>query len=363
VGFIAHSLYDHSVGWLSRWLFKHLDRQALNTSIYLVNTEPTDPFFHQWFGSHVHQVRGCTNDIAATAAQISADQIDILIDLEGQTLDHACSILALKPAPIQATWLGWDATGIPGVDYFLADPYVLPQEAQSHYTEKIWRLPQTYISVEGFEVGLPNLRRDTLNIPSDAMVYLTCQASCKRHPENIRWQMQILRQVPNSYLLIKGQSHTQILQDLFCEIADSEGVPLDRLRFLPQAPSELVHRANLQIADVVLDTFPYNGATTTLETLWMGIPVVTRVGGQFTARYGYTLLTNAGLSEGIAWSDQEYIDWGIRYGIDPNLRLQVTHKLRQFRHSAPLWDAQKFTREMENALQQMWQIYLTSAAF
>jgi predicted O-linked N-acetylglucosamine transferase (SPINDLY family) len=362
VGFIAHSLYEHSVGWLSRWLFKHFDRQAFNTFIYLVNTQPTDSFFQQWFSPYVSEVRSCSDDIAATVSQIVSDQVDILIDLEGQTQDYACSILALKPAPIQATWLGWDATGLPSVDYFIADPYVLPEDAQNHYTEKIWRLPQTYIAVEGFETGVPDLRRDDLNIPIDAIIYLTCQASCKRHPDSIRWQMQILKQVPGSYLLVKGQSHTSILQDLFCEIAESEGVAPDRLRFLPQAPNELIHRANLQIADVVLDTFPYNGATTTLETLWMGIPTVTCVGGQFTARYGYTLLTNAGLTEGIAWSDQEYVDWGIRYGTDPNLRLQVAHKLRQSRHNAPLWDAKKFVREMENACRQMWQIYTTTVA-
>ena len=112
------------------------------------------------------------------------------------------------------------------------------------------------------------------------------------------------------------------------------------------------------IADVVLDTYPYNGATTTLETLWMAIPMVTKVGQQFASRNSYTMMVNAGLTEGIAWSDEEYLDWGIRLGRDENLRKQISWKLRQSRRTAPLWNAKQFTRDMENAYRQMWQIYI-----
>jgi len=107
----------------------------------------------------------------------------------------------------------------------------------------------------------------------------------------------------------------------------------------------------------VLDTYPYNGATTTLETLWMGIPLVTRVGEQFAARNSYTMMMNAGITEGIAWTDQEYLEWGIRLGKDPGLRQQIAGKLRQSRQTAPLWNGKQFTREMEKAYEQMWAIY------
>jgi predicted O-linked N-acetylglucosamine transferase (SPINDLY family) len=113
----------------------------------------------------------------------------------------------------------------------------------------------------------------------------------------------------------------------------------------------------LTIAVVVLDTFPYNGATTTLETLWMGIPLVTRVGEQFAARNSYTMMMNAGITEGIAWTDEEYLDWGIRLGSDAQLRQQVIWKLRQSRYTSPLWNGKQFTREMENAYEQMWKIH------
>lgn len=140
-------------------------------------------------------------------------------------------------------------------------------------------------------------------------------------------------------------------------MASEVGVEFDRLRFLERDRDEYTHRANLAIADVVLDTFPYNGATTTLETLWMGIPIVTQVGQQFAARNSYTFMINAGITEGIAWSQQEYIDWGIKLGLDRELRWQVKGKLHTGRTSAPVWNAKQFTLDMEQAYREMWAHY------
>jgi len=107
--------------------------------------------------------------------------------------------------------------------------------------------------------------------------------------------------------------------------------------------------------------FPYNGATTTLETLWMGIPLVTRVGQQFAARNSYAFMMNIGVTEGIAWTDEEYIEWGVRLGKDEALRQQVAWKLKASRQTSPLWNAKQFTRDMEAAFQQMWQRYVEGA--
>ena len=132
----------------------------------------------------------------------------------------------------------------------------------------------------------------------------------------------------------------------------------DRLRFLNPIADEITNRANLAIADVVLDTFPYNGTINALETLWMGIPLVTQVGQQFAARNSYTLMLNAGIDKGIAWNEQEYIDWGVKFGLDRKLRLQVRERLRLGRKTAPVWNARQFTIDMENAYQQMWTKHL-----
>ncbi len=360
IGYLSYCLRSHSVGWLARWVFQYHNRDKFQIYAYLMAKENNDEPLQNWYVSQVYKAYKSTNS-EEVSEQIYQDEIDILIDLDSITIDGSCEIIKLKPAPIQVTWLGWDASGIPTVDYFIADPYVLPESAQEYYSEKIWRLPQTYVAVDGFEVGVPSLRRDQLDIEIDAVVYLSAQKGYKRHLDTVRLQMKIIKEVPNSYFLIKGTSDIEAVKASFTGIAEEEGVDSDRLRFLPSTPTEAIHRANLGIADVVLDTYPYNGATTTLETLWMCIPLVTRVGEQFAARNSYTMMMNAGITEGIAWSDEEYIEWGVRLGKDAALRQQISWRLRQSRQTAPLWNAQQFTREMEKAYEQMWVRYLEGA--
>jgi predicted O-linked N-acetylglucosamine transferase (SPINDLY family) len=357
IAYIGMSFKSHSVGWLMRWLIDRHDRQSFEVFLYCLNTTTNDPFNHQWFRDKVNVASYLHSPPGKIAAQIKADEIDILIDVDSLTYDITCLVMAHKPAPVQVSWLGWDASGIPAVDYFIADNYVLPDDAQDYYQEKIWRLPQTYLAVDGFEVGIPTLRREDLDIPDDAIVYLSAQSGYKRHPDCIRAQMEIIKAVPNSYFLIKGKSDAKTIQNLFVKLAAEVGIGFDRLRFLERDRDEYTHRANLAIADVVLDTFPYNGATTTLETLWMGIPIVTQVGQQFAARNSYTFMINAGITEGIAWNQQEYIDWGIKLGLDRELRWQVKGKLHAGRTSAPVWNAKQFTLDMEQAYREMWAQY------
>ncbi|MGQ9869350.1 O-linked N-acetylglucosamine transferase, SPINDLY family protein [Leptodesmis sp.] len=358
VGYVSHCMLQHSVGWLARWLLQHHDRDQVELHGYFIINRPGD-YLNDWYLSQMeHTCRmgiDCLDNPHDLADRIYADDLDILIDLDSLTLDVTCEIMALKPAPVQATWLGWDAAGISTIDYFIADPYVLPDWAQEYYPETIWRLPNTYIAVDGFEVEVPTLRRDDLGVPADAIVYLSSQSGRKRHRDTVRLQMQILKQVPNSYFFIKGFADEKSIQEFFTHIAEEEGVNPDRLRFLPNTAREAEHRANLAIADVVLDTYPYNGATTTLETLWMGIPLVTRVGEQFAARNSYTMLMNVGVKAGIAWTDAEYVEWGVRLGTDATLRQQIHWQLLQSRRTAPLWNAKQFTREMEQAYKEMCQ--------
>jgi predicted O-linked N-acetylglucosamine transferase (SPINDLY family) len=357
IGYLASTLREHSVGWLSRWLFHHHDRESFQVFAYCVNQSHTNIFNHKWFRDKADVSYYFNTNNQEIVAQIKADEIDILIDLDSLTFDVSCMVMAYKPAPVQVTWLGLDASGLPAIDYFIADPYVLPDDAQDYYQEQIWRLPQTYLAVDGFEVGIPTLNRQDLDIPDDAVVYFSSQGGYKRHPDNIRCQIKIIKAVPNSYLLIKGKSDPEMIHDLFGKICEKEGISLDRLRFLDGVPDEYTHRANLAIADVVLDTFPYNGATTTLETLWMGIPMVTQVGQQFAARNSYTFMLNAGIEEGIAWSQEEYIEWGIKLGLDRDLRDKIAGKLRSGRTTAPVWNAKQFTLDMEQAYREMWAIY------
>ena len=362
IGYISHCMVSHSVGWLARWLIRHHDRQKFELYGYFqVYRQYPDPL-QAWYEQQMdHVYRGGLDSSGKEhemADRIYADQIDILVDLDSITLDNTCGVMALKPAPVQVTWLGSDASGIPAIDYFIADPYVLPDHAEEYYAEKIWRLPETYIAVDGFEVDVPSLRRDQLDIPADAIVFLSAQRGYKRHIDTMRLQMQILKSVPNSYFLIKGLGDQDSIRSLFEQTAKLEGVDPKCLRFLDITETEAIHRANLGLADIVLDTYPYNGATTTLEALWMGVPLVTRVGEQFSARNSYGMMVNAGISEGIAWTDAEYVEWGIKLGKDAQLRQDISIKLKASRQTAPLWNGKKFTLEMEKAYEQMWQDFI-----
>lgn len=361
IGYVSECFISHSVGYLAWWLLKCHNRQEFDIHLYSLRERIYDPqqqAYKNEFGDHFHQL--CP-PIVTIADKIHQDEIDILVDLDSLTSYSNCVILALKPAPIQVSWLGYDATGFPTVDYFIADNYVLPASAQNDYTEKIWRLPQNYIGIDGFTVGTPTISRESLDIPNDGIIYFSSQTGLKRNPDNIRLQMQIIKQVPNSYFLLKSyRSNHEDLQNFIAPLAEAEGLDLKCFRFLPTAPTDMEHRANLAIADIVLDTYPYNGATTTLETLWMGVPIVTRVGEQFAARNSYTMMMNVGVTEGIAWSDEEYVEWGVKLGKDEKLRQEIVWKLRKSRQTSPLWNGKKFAREMENAYLQMWQRYIDS---
>ncbi|TVU53834.1 MAG: O-linked N-acetylglucosamine transferase, SPINDLY family protein [Arthrospira sp. PLM2.Bin9] len=358
IGYISYCFRRHSVGWISRWLFQHHDRDKFEIYAYMIGAENRQDALQNWYTEQANKSYRYGMVSTEVAEQISEDQIDILIDLDSLTLTNTCSVMALKPAPVQVTWLGWDASAIPTVDYFIADPYVLPENAQDYYSETIWRLPQTYVAVDGFQVGIPSLRREDINIPENAIVYFTAQRGPKYNPELAKLQMQILKQVPNSYLVIKGFGEQESINRLFLDLAEEQEVSRDQFRFIGAVALEETHRANLAIADVVLDSYPYNGATTTMETLWMGIPLVTRVGEQFAARNSYTMMMNAGITEGIAWTDEEYVEWGVRLGTDERLRQDISWQLHKSKRTAPLWNGKQFTRDMEKAYQEMWQRYI-----
>jgi predicted O-linked N-acetylglucosamine transferase (SPINDLY family) len=360
VGYLCRYFYRHSVGWLARWLLKNHDPAQTEIYIYVINPQANPDYVQQQYCQLSPHVRGCPLDAIGIATQIQQDDIDILVELDSLTCQVTCEVMALKPAPIQVSWLGWDAMGMRSIDYFIADPYVLPESAQADYPERIIRLPETYIAVEGFEIGLPTLHRSQFDLPADAVLFMTAQRGYKRHPAMMQLQLQILQQVPNSYLLIKGLADQAVIQTTFGDLATAMNVTHDRLIFLPLVDSEEVHRANLAIADVILDTYPYNGATTTLEALWMERPLVTRVGEQFAARNSYTMLKNVGVEAGIAWTDAEYVEWGVRLGTDAALRQQISWQLRQAKRTAPLWNAAQFARNMETAYREMWRKFQRS---
>ncbi len=360
IGYIGHTFYQHSMGWLGRWLYHYHDKQNFQLYFYSVN-HTEDDLTRNWIYPNAHQFYKLGQNSQAIAEQIRKDHIHILVDLDSLTYNVTAQVLALKPAPIQVNWIGFDASGLPAIDYFIVDSHIVSETAQQDYREQLWFLPKTCIAVDNFEIGETTLSREQLGIPEDSLIYINFQNKIKINPEILRLQLQIIKAVPNSFLLVKGDNINQNFQQLIQQLCQEIDLTPQRIYLLPKE-SELNHRGNLSIVDIALDTYPYSGATTTLETLWMEIPLVTKVGQQFAARNSYAFLQQLGIQEGIAWSDREYLEWGIRLGTDNKLRKQVKEKLARAKRNSPLWQAEQFTREMEKAYLQMWQEYLKKQA-
>jgi len=358
IGYITNYFCKHSVGWLVRWTLKHHDLNRFDIYTYST-TKRKDSVYNSLFQQYGDRMRCIGGKQKQIMDKIQDDEIDILVDLGSLTEHTNCLVMAVKPAPVQITWLGLDASQIPTIDYYIGDSYSFPDEAQSYYSERLIKMPNCFIAVDGFETGRSSLSRQSLGIPDDAIVYFSGQTGPKRHPDNVKLQVQILSQVPNSYFLVKfRRMDEEIALKNFIQLADKLGVESDRIKVISLAATSEIHRANLKIADIILDTYPYNGATTTLEALWCEVPLVTRVGQQFAARNSYSMLMNAGVTEGIAWTDEEYVAWGVRLGLNRDLRDRVRWKLRQSKRTSPLWDARQFTRDLEAVYQQIWERYL-----
>ncbi|MDR7991965.1 glycosyltransferase [Thermosynechococcus sp. TG252] len=359
VGFIGTCFHEHPAGHQVRAFIRLYDRQQFEFYGYnpWFRTSKEDQL-SRWFQASFDYFRSCDTKVNEIAQQIYDDKIDLLIDLDSCTSDLTYQVLTLKPAPVQATWVGFDAIGLPTVDYFIVDPYILPEGAQAWYTETLWRLPDCYLSLDGYEVANKTGIRDQLGLSADTVIFLCAQRASKIQPEMLKLLFAIVEAVPNAVLIVKYHASSSIFEEWCRSVAEAAGFDLSKLYFLTSNLPE-IHRANLYDVDVVLDTYPYAGGAMSLEALWLEVPIVTKVGQQFVARHTYTFLKNVGVEEGIAFNDEEYVNWGIRFGTEPALRQQVSWKLRQAKRYAPLWNPQRFSREMEQALTAMVNRYRT----
>ena len=360
VGFLGVCFKTHPAGNQIRSFIRLRNRDNFTLHAYSIEyrKEASDNM-REWFKAAFDHFRSLTEpDAEKIASVIHDDDLDILIDLDSCTIDMSWMALHLKPAPVQATWVGFDASGIPTVDYFIVDPYILPEGAQAWYTETLWRLPDCYLSLDGYEVANKAGIREQLGLSADTVVFMCAQRTSKIQPEILKLQFAIVEAVPNAVLLIKYHHSSKIFEEWCRSFAEVNQFDVSKLYFLTSNPPE-IHRANYYDVDVVLDTYPYTGGAMSLEALWMEVPIVTKVGQQFVARHTYTFLKNVGVEEGIAWTDEEYVNWGIRFGTEPDLRQRVSWKLRQAKRSAPLWNPQRFSREMEKALSAMVHRYRT----
>jgi protein O-GlcNAc transferase len=357
VGFLGSCFQRHSVGFLSEATLRNLSRSVLDICYYYYQGWKTeeiascDNMYRKFRSQESLYFRFFSEGVSApqVAAQAREDRIDIMVFMDSITSHDANIVAALRAAPVQIGWLGGDAVGLPEFDYFFADPYILPENAQADYHEEIIRLP-SYCAVDYLDV----ISADEVNFktklrigPTD-VVFLTAANAYKRTDECISAHLQILKAVPNGILIVKGLGEIATVIRRYQEKSKELGV-LDRVRFLAKAGSVEEHRGQLGCVDLILDTFPYTGATHTMEALYMGVPVLTLVGRHYYGRMSYSLLKNIGLEECITWSVEEFIQRGIQLGNDPERINRIKKQIKDSRRWSIIWDPREHARSMEAA--------------
>jgi predicted O-linked N-acetylglucosamine transferase (SPINDLY family) len=282
--------------------------------------------------------------------------IDIAIDLMGHTQDGRPGIFAHYAAPIQINYLGYPGTlGASYMHYIIADQTVIPEANRDFYTEKIMYLPNCYQANDGKRaISSKAIMRSEVGLPDTSFVFCCFNQNYKITPQVFESWMQILRKVEGSVLWLLEDSATAIAN--LKKEAQARGVTPERIVFAKRM-SLPVHLARHHLADLFLDTLPYNAHTTASDALWAGLPVLTCIGETFPGRVAASLLKAVGLPELITNSQEEYIDLAINLANDPQRLRTIRNKLSKNRLTTPLFDSTLFTKHIEAGFQKAYDRY------
>ena len=327
VGYISPDVRFHVVAFFSAHFFKSFDRTRFEVFVY-ANNQPDK--VTEEFKANVNGFRDILDKPAReVAAKIFRDEIDILVDLAGHTANNSLEVLAYKPAPIQLSGIGYfDSTGLDAVDYFIADKFTDPEGLnEKFFTEKILRLQHSHFCYTWHDFPFM-----TTPAPVGKKGYVTFgsfNGFAKVTDDMLKLWAKILDAVPNSRLLLKSRTfRPNCGLELVKQRMIDAGLDVERVDF---EPDEIDYVRKYEQVDIALDTFPYPGGGTTCDALYMGVPVITLVGERHNSRFGYSLLTNAGLGELCAFTPDEYVQKAVELANDlPRLReyhLTIRRKL------------------------------------
>ncbi|MBI5007566.1 MAG: tetratricopeptide repeat protein [Nitrosomonadales bacterium] len=358
IGFVSGDFRNHPVGYFLENLLRHLDRTAFELIAYPTDpwtdelTARIKPYFSAW-----KPLVGLSDEAAARL--MHGDGVHVLIDLSGHSRYNRLPVFAWKPAPVQVAWLGYFATtGVAAVDYLIADPVTLPESEERNFTEKIWRLPETRLCFTPPDVGV-----EVSPLPALANGHVTFACFnnlAKMNDDVVALWSRVLTAVPDSRLFLKsrqlGEDSVRLrTMDRFAV----HGIPAERL-ILEGAESRAKYFEAYHRVDIALDPFPYPGGTTTVESLWMGVPVLNLSGESFLFRQGAGFLSNAGLPEWVANSQEEYVAWAVSYAADRQGLATLRSGLRQRLERSPIMDGKRFANHFAAALTDMWRVWCES---
>jgi predicted O-linked N-acetylglucosamine transferase (SPINDLY family) len=361
VGYVSGEFRDQATAYLTAGLYECHDREKFSIIAFDNGWNDLSAVRERLDAAMDKFVDISRLSGAEAAATVLAEEIDILVSLNGYFGEDRMDVFCRRPAPLAVNYLGFPATlGAPYIDYLVADRIVIPEAERKFYTEQIVYLPDTYQvndSRRGVPQNIPS--RAACGLPEKGFVFCNFNAGYKLTPAAFAGWMRILKQVPNSVLWLL-ELHPRFAENLRRE-AEAQGIAGTRIRFAPMVGQE-THIARLTLADLSLDCLPYNAHTTASDALWAGVPLVTCTGRAFAGRVATSLLGAIGLTELVRESAEDFEALAVALAHDPARLDGLRKKLALHRAGAPLFDTARFTRNLEAAYAGMWERWLRGEA-
>jgi predicted O-linked N-acetylglucosamine transferase (SPINDLY family) len=351
IGYVSPDFKSHSVAYFIQSILCNHDPDIFEVFCYANVMQPDEitAFFQslnvRW--RDIYDIKD--KDVIA---QIKTDHIDILIDLAGHSANNCMTIFAQKPAPVQITYLGYpDTSGLPSMDYRITDRFSDPEEYAHLYTEKLLYMNPCFLCYSPQQTA--PISKRSFEKP-DNIMFGSFNTLAKINDEVIRVWSQILNQLPHSQLLLKSQSFAdlEICEDI-ARAFNAFGISSKQLIFKEFFNNPKEHLDLYQRIDIALDTFPYNGTTTTFEALWMGIPVIGLIGTSHVSRVTYSILSSLGLSDLVGHTETDYISRAIHLANDYSLLRYLNENLRTMMQKSILTNGSAFTRKFEHLIIQV----------
>jgi predicted O-linked N-acetylglucosamine transferase (SPINDLY family) len=353
IGYLSGDFYQHPTAVLVAGVLEAHDRARAEIVAY--STGPDD-------GSAMRAriVAGVDRFVdidprqpAAAAARIRADRLDVLIDLKGHTEGAASAVLAQRPAPVQAHWLGYPGTlAAPFIDYLLVDRIVAPDTHASSYAEALVRLPHCYQPNDRTRAASPPPPRAELGLAGDAVVLASLVAPWKLNAGVFDAWARILAAVPDALLWLLARDANDPAIERARRAFAARGVLPERIVFATRRAAD-AYLGLYAHADLALDTWPYGAHTTAADALWMGCPLVTWPGESFASRVAASVVTTAGVPELVAPDVEGYVALATDLARDAARRAALRERLIGARHASPLYDAKAMARAIESACETM----------
>ena len=354
IGYVSADFREHPVAWFLEPVLAHHDKNMFHITCYSAVAIPDHTTAR--LSRLVEEWRNIYNKPdGQVVQQVKNDKIDILVDLSGHTAGNRLKVFAQKPAPVQVTYLGYpNTTGVDTVDYRLTDTWADPPEmTEPYHCEKLVRLPH------GFLCYSPHPDASEVSpspfIKNGYITFGSFNSLAKIMPPVVAAWAAILKKLPEARLFIKTYSFTDPdTRESYMAQFNDAGVDAERIELRGPVKTMSDHLGMYREVDIALDTFPYNGTTTTLEALWMGVPTITAAGKSHAGRVGVSLLAQAGLDEFIAESIDEYISIAVHLAENTATVQQLRNTLRDRVSNSTLCDARSFTHYLEEAYRNMW---------